>query len=189
VGRQYFHGDQRGLGRLGRLGRVCSLARQHELQRVPRHPGERRKLIVTVPSIAPSDPNLRTFLMEAQARTISVSPRRGSNGTAPQTSCESPTKKRRVASAGGRRYLLQLRTNQRPAQRAMLPPRSPFLPQVSTVLKCAETLSLKPIHSSRSNIMGSTDSARRAGIQAAISPSDNIARTTPVTTSGSRGVA
>ena len=44
-------------------------------------------------------------------------------------------------------------------------------------------------HSSRSNIMGSTDSARRAGIHVASSPSNDIARTTPAKTSGSRGVA
>ena len=46
-----------------------------------------------------------------------------------------------------------------------------------------------PIHSSRSRIKGSTDSARCAGIHVASSPSNNIARTTPANTSGSRGVA
>ena len=48
---------------------------------------------------------------------------------------------------------------------------------------------IAPSHSSRSNIIGSTDSARRAGIQAATSPSTAIARTTPANTRGSRGVA
>jgi hypothetical protein len=47
----------------------------------------------------------------------------------------------------------------------------------------------KPSHSSRSSIKGSTDSARCAGIHVASSPSNNIARTTPANTSGSRGVA
>lgn len=47
----------------------------------------------------------------------------------------------------------------------------------------------EPIHSSRSSIDGSTDSARRAGIQVASSPSNDIARSTPANTSGSRGVA
>jgi hypothetical protein len=45
------------------------------------------------------------------------------------------------------------------------------------------------LHSSRSRIMGSTDSARRAGIHVASNPSRAIARTTPANTSGSRGVA
>jgi hypothetical protein len=45
------------------------------------------------------------------------------------------------------------------------------------------------VHSSRSRIMGSIESARCAGIQVASSPSSNIARTVPAKTSGSRGVA
>jgi len=45
------------------------------------------------------------------------------------------------------------------------------------------------VHSSRMSIKGSTESARRAGIQVATSPSNNIARTAPANTSGSRGVA
>ena len=44
-------------------------------------------------------------------------------------------------------------------------------------------------HSSRRSIAGSTDSARCAGIHVAISPSNAIARTVPVNTMGSRGVA
>ncbi len=44
-------------------------------------------------------------------------------------------------------------------------------------------------HSSLSNIIGSTLSARRAGIQVATNPSITIARTTPANTAGSRGVA
>ena len=44
-------------------------------------------------------------------------------------------------------------------------------------------------HSSRRSIAGSTDSARCAGIHVAISPSNAIARTVPVNTRGSRGVA
>jgi hypothetical protein len=47
----------------------------------------------------------------------------------------------------------------------------------------------RPIHCSRSSIMGSIDSARCAGIQVASSPSNDIPRTTPANTSGSRGVA
>ena len=46
-----------------------------------------------------------------------------------------------------------------------------------------------PTHSSRSRIKGLTDSARLAGIQVATSPNSSIARTTPASTSGSRGVA
>jgi hypothetical protein len=49
--------------------------------------------------------------------------------------------------------------------------------------------SVKPIHSSRSSIAGSIDSARCAGIHVASSPSNNMARATPARTSGSRGVA
>src|SRR5437660_3464342 len=45
------------------------------------------------------------------------------------------------------------------------------------------------VHSSRSRIKGSTDSARCAGIHVASSPSNDIAKTTPTNTSGSRGVA
>jgi hypothetical protein len=45
------------------------------------------------------------------------------------------------------------------------------------------------VHSSRSNIMGSTDNARCAGIQVASSPSSAMASTTPANTIGSRGVA
>jgi hypothetical protein len=44
-------------------------------------------------------------------------------------------------------------------------------------------------YSSRSNVTGSTDIARRAGIQVAKSPSTDIAMTTPASTNGSRGVA
>ena len=44
-------------------------------------------------------------------------------------------------------------------------------------------------HSSRSNVIGSSDRARRAGMNVATSPSRVIARTTPVSTTGSRGVA
>ena len=51
------------------------------------------------------------------------------------------------------------------------------------------SLSISPIHSSRSSIKGFTDSARCAGIHVASSPSNDIARTTPDRTSGSRGVA
>jgi hypothetical protein len=47
----------------------------------------------------------------------------------------------------------------------------------------------KLIHSSRSNIAGSIESARCAGIHVATNPSNAIARTTPANTSGSRGVA
>jgi len=45
------------------------------------------------------------------------------------------------------------------------------------------------VHSSRSNIIGSIDSARCAGIHVASTPSNDMARTTPANTSGSRGVA
>jgi hypothetical protein len=48
---------------------------------------------------------------------------------------------------------------------------------------------LQTPHSSRKRIEGLTDSARCAGIQVAISPSNNMASTTPANTSGSRGVA
>lgn len=44
-------------------------------------------------------------------------------------------------------------------------------------------------YSSRSNIAGSTDSARWAGTEAASNPTNDIARTTPTSTIGSRGVA
>src|SRR5215831_6915594 len=44
-------------------------------------------------------------------------------------------------------------------------------------------------HSSRSRIKGSTDRARCAGIQVASSPSNDMARTTPANTNGSRGEA
>ncbi len=44
-------------------------------------------------------------------------------------------------------------------------------------------------YSSRSNITGSTDSARWAGTDAANSPTHDIAKTTPTSTIGSRGVA
>lgn len=47
----------------------------------------------------------------------------------------------------------------------------------------------EPIHSSRSNIAGSMDSARCAGIQVAKSPNSAMAITTPASTSGSREVA
>jgi hypothetical protein len=46
---------------------------------------------------------------------------------------------------------------------------------------CARPLA----QSSRSNIIGLTDRARRAGIHVATSPSSAIARTTPANTSGS----
>lgn len=45
------------------------------------------------------------------------------------------------------------------------------------------------VHSSRSSVIGSIDSARCAGIHVATSPSNNIARTAPPNTSGSWGVA
>jgi len=48
---------------------------------------------------------------------------------------------------------------------------------------------LQSVHSSRNNIIGSADSARRAGIHAARSPSNAIARTTPANINGSWGVA
>jgi hypothetical protein len=51
------------------------------------------------------------------------------------------------------------------------------------------SLSINPIHSSRSKIKGSTESARCAGIHVASSPSNDIARTTPANTRGSRGFA
>ena len=44
-------------------------------------------------------------------------------------------------------------------------------------------------HSSRSSVQRSIERARCAGIQVATRPSSNIANTTPVNTSGSRGVA
>jgi hypothetical protein len=47
----------------------------------------------------------------------------------------------------------------------------------------------RAVHSSRMSIKGSTESARRAGIQVPTSPSNDIARTAPANTSGSRGVA
>jgi hypothetical protein len=47
----------------------------------------------------------------------------------------------------------------------------------------------EPLYSSRSNINGSIESARCAGIHVASSPSINITRTAQVNTSGSRGVA
>ena len=46
-----------------------------------------------------------------------------------------------------------------------------------------------PVYSSRSKTSGSTESARRAGIHVASKPSSDIARTTAINTSGSRGVA
>ena len=46
--------------------------------------------------------------------------------------------------------------------------------------------SVQPTHSPRGNIAGSIDSARRTGIHLATSPSKDIARATPVSTSGSR---
>src|SRR5437870_2168750 len=46
--------------------------------------------------------------------------------------------------------------------------------------------SVQPTHSPRSNIAGSIDSARRTRIHLATSPSKDIARATPVSTSGSR---
>ena len=45
------------------------------------------------------------------------------------------------------------------------------------------------VHSSRSSIIGSIDSARWAGIHVASIPSKAIIKTTPANTSGSRGVA
>jgi hypothetical protein len=54
----------------------------------------------------------------------------------------------------------------------------------------AKCIPLRPrTHSSRSRITGSSDRVRCAGIQVAASPSDAIARTTPASTRGSRGVA
>jgi hypothetical protein len=50
-------------------------------------------------------------------------------------------------------------------------------------------LEAAPIHSARSSITGSTDSARCAGIHVASRPISDIAKTTPARTSGSRGVA
>jgi len=46
-----------------------------------------------------------------------------------------------------------------------------------------------PRYSSRNSTSGSTDIARRAGIQVAINPTSNMDSTTPPNTSGSRGVA
>jgi len=51
------------------------------------------------------------------------------------------------------------------------------------------SFSNQAVHSSRSNVDGSSDSARCAGIQVANKPSNAIASTTPAKTSGSRGVA
>lgn len=51
------------------------------------------------------------------------------------------------------------------------------------------TFSITPIQSSRSNIAGSIESARCAGIHVATNPSNAIATTTPANTNGSRGVA
>jgi hypothetical protein len=59
--------------------------------------------------------------------------------------------------------------------------KSQYVPEVPA---CAAV-----VHSSRSSIIGSTDSARCAGIHVASSPSKAITRTTPANTSGSRGVA
>jgi hypothetical protein len=53
----------------------------------------------------------------------------------------------------------------------------------------SDSLCAALVYSSRSSIMGSTESARRAGIHAATRPSSAMARTTPASTSGSRGVA
>jgi hypothetical protein len=60
---------------------------------------------------------------------------------------------------------------------------------IRNLAEYAKALSIKLIHSSRSRIAGSIDSARCAGIQVATRPSNVIARTTPVNTRGSRGVA
>jgi hypothetical protein len=46
-----------------------------------------------------------------------------------------------------------------------------------------------PVHSSRSRIKGSTEMARCAGTHVATRPTSAMARTTPASTSGSRGVA
>jgi len=53
----------------------------------------------------------------------------------------------------------------------------------------ASTLALRAIHSSRSRINGSTDKARCAGIHVASRPSNDMVRTTPANTIGSRGLA
>jgi Fic-DOC domain mobile mystery protein B len=63
-------------------------------------------------------------------------------------------------------------------------------PPSSSVALSRSRLSITAaVHSSRSNVIGFTDSARRAGIHVASSPSNAMARTTPARTSGSRGVA
>jgi hypothetical protein len=54
---------------------------------------------------------------------------------------------------------------------------------------CPKRLCNGVTHSSRSRASGLTDSARCAGIHVASNPSAAIARTTPASTSGSRGVA
>ena len=53
----------------------------------------------------------------------------------------------------------------------------------------AESRSITLAHSSRSNVKGSIESTRRAGLQAASTPSKDIVRITPASTSGSRGDA
>jgi hypothetical protein len=61
-----------------------------------------------------------------------------------------------------------------------------------TVRNSSEAIPFGPaarIYSSRNRIIGSSDRVRCAGIQVAASPSDAIARTTPASTRGSRGVA
>ena len=62
------------------------------------------------------------------------------------------------------------------------------LPPANRRLQRSRRLTLK-IHSSRSSLAGSIPIARCAGIQVATSPSSAIAKTTPASTSGSRGLA
>lgn len=58
------------------------------------------------------------------------------------------------------------------------------------VVSESSAIDLHPgFYSSRRSVAGSIDSARRAGIHVATSPSNAIARTAPVMTSGSKGLA
>jgi hypothetical protein len=68
--------------------------------------------------------------------------------------------------------------------------REPDLAVICPTNRTYGNLELGPlIHSARSNITGSTESARCAGIHVASRPISDIAKTTPASTSGSRGVA
>jgi hypothetical protein len=93
-----------------------------------------------------------------------------------------------VAGGGSFRFWL-LYCNERAKRQigaaSELPTNSPKTDELKNLVQSCVAV----VHSSRSRIIGSIESARCAGIHVASSPSNNIARTVPAKTIGSRGVA